>query len=172
MDIKVVIGFWDMHLFEEDVAHILVEMLAGVDDDLPDGAGCAEGTAYGCRLDELGACADDGDDLHSLEFGVWSLEFRVRSSELVSRPLLPSSSVQLVRRESFQSLASSFCFFYKFKHNPDSNLRKPFYRHICFVLQFREFSLIFVEKPKHANLSHRLHGLRQELFWQAPGKEA
>lgn len=75
-DAQVVSRLGDVELLEEDVRHVGIEVLAGVDDDLVDrlalagrlhlGIMGADGAADGCGLDELGAGADDGQKLHGV----------------------------------------------------------------------------------------------------------
>lgn len=54
----------NMHFLEEDIRHILVEMLSSMNDDLPYLLMPGNLSADRCCLDELGPCADNGNDLY------------------------------------------------------------------------------------------------------------
>jgi hypothetical protein len=60
----------DPQLLEEDLRHLLVPVLSGVDDDLVDSS-LPERGREGSRLDELGPVPDHGEDAHPpLHYGV------------------------------------------------------------------------------------------------------
>ena len=58
----------DIHFLEENVRHISIEVLPGVNDDLRDIAATRDLTADNGSFNELRARADDADDLQ------WSYE--------------------------------------------------------------------------------------------------
>ncbi len=67
VDAQVIGRFRDFHLPEEDFGHVVVEMLPGVDQYLPD-AGLLKRPAQRRRLDKLGSRPYDGDNfLHQGE---------------------------------------------------------------------------------------------------------
>lgn len=67
-DTQVVIRRGYLQFVEEYLAHVGVEVLAGVDEHFSNGRGAMgdgrEGAGDGGGLDELGACAEDGCDFH------------------------------------------------------------------------------------------------------------
>lgn len=63
-DAEIVIGRGDLQLFEENAGHVVVVMLARVDEDFLD-AGGAECSADDGSFDELRARSDDGDDFQA-----------------------------------------------------------------------------------------------------------
>lgn len=64
VDVAEVIIRGDVELIEEDIRHVGVKMLAGVDDDFPETLVSSDGTADGGGLDELRPGAEDGEDFH------------------------------------------------------------------------------------------------------------
>ena len=65
-DPEVEVGLGDAQLVEEDLRHVGVVVLAGVEDGLLDlrREKVAHRTADGGGFDDLGACPDDGEYLH------------------------------------------------------------------------------------------------------------
>lgn len=67
MDLQIVVGLLDAQLGKEDVGHLGIEMLAGMDQYFSDRAGLGERLADRSYLDELRSGADDsGNRLHGL----------------------------------------------------------------------------------------------------------
>ena len=63
---EVVVGTRDMQFVEEDLRHVVVIVLSGVDDDFLDLV-CimvADGAAQCSSFDDLGTCPDDGEEFH------------------------------------------------------------------------------------------------------------
>ena len=65
-DAELIPGFGNAELLEEDIGHVLVIVLASVDEDFLAAGHLAQQARDDGRLDELGACADDGDDFHDV----------------------------------------------------------------------------------------------------------
>ena len=63
---KIMMRLGDVQLLEEDVRHIGIEMLPGMNDDLFDVIARLDGTADGGGLNELRTGAEDGEDFHRL----------------------------------------------------------------------------------------------------------
>lgn len=64
-DAEVMIRAGDIELVEEDIRHVGIEMLAGVDDDLPDVVVGTNGPTDRGGFDELRPGAKDGEDFHA-----------------------------------------------------------------------------------------------------------
>ena len=66
--LQVVFRVGNVQLFEEDLGHVFIVMLAGMNQNFsnPVGKLVANDTGNGRSLDELGPRADDGDDLDHL----------------------------------------------------------------------------------------------------------
>jgi len=72
------IGIGDAEVFEEDVRHVGVVVLSGVNDDVLDVTGCGETLGNWAELDELWTCADDAEHLHKWgPFAKSPIEIRV-----------------------------------------------------------------------------------------------
>ena len=94
-------GFRDIQFVKEDFRHVLVEMLAGMNQAFsnPVGEFVADGPGNSCRLDELGPSANYSDDLDHLpsvsitSVTMWSCSCCERSAligRLMTRPAMAS----------------------------------------------------------------------------------
>jgi len=88
---EMMVGARDVELLKEDLRHVGVEVLAGVDDDLADGrvlprrVALTNGAADRGGFDELGTGADDGEDLHALGVLATEEHGRARKGGLVAQ---------------------------------------------------------------------------------------
>lgn len=79
VDFQVMVRYRDVHFLKENVGHIVIEMLAGMDYDFPYPFGFADDPANSCRFDKLWPGANNSNDLfQDLSIFNSSLSWRVR----------------------------------------------------------------------------------------------
>jgi hypothetical protein len=64
VNVEMICRFLDAQLLKEDIRHVVVEMLAGMDDDFLELVRGSYGSGYNAGFDELRASAEDGKDFY------------------------------------------------------------------------------------------------------------